>query len=257
MDFSGVSNRTLVGRLLRLPLALIPSRTILPILQGKLRGTKWIVGSSNHGCWLGSAEYAIRCVFESVVLEGSVVFDVGANVGFYTLLASVLVGGRGRVFAFEPLPRNLGYLKKHLEINGINNVSVIEGAVSDCDGVANFDEGPNHAMGRLAPGGRLAVRTVSLDEMMRRGELPSPDCMKIDVEGGEMLVLSGAKVLLENSRPTVFLATHGRGLHQQCCELLTSFGYHLRPIGANNLEQADEILAWSGTLLSEGGDARE
>jgi hypothetical protein len=81
--------------------------------------------------------------------------------------------------------------------------------------------------------------------------------MKIDVEGGEMLVLSGAKVLLENSRPTVFLATHGRGLHQQCCELLTSFGYHLRPIGANNLEQADEILAWSGTLLSEGGDARE
>jgi FkbM family methyltransferase len=148
-------------------------------------------------------------------------------------------------------------LKEHLQINGIKNVSVIEGAVSDCDSVAQFDEGANHSMGRLAPGGCLAVRTVSLDEMMRRGELPPPDCIKIDVEGGEMLVLTGARLLLGNRRPTVFLATHGRGLHQQCCELLASFGYHLRPIGANNLEQCDELLASSCSRLSEGLDARE
>jgi FkbM family methyltransferase len=243
MNFSGVSDRTLLGRLLRLPLALIPSRATFPILQGKLRGMKWIVGSSNHGCWLGSYEYAKRGAFERVVREGSVVFDIGANVGFYTLLASVLVGARGRVFAFEPVPRNLDYLKKHLQINGIKNVSVIEVAVSDCDGVAQFDEGPNHSMGRLAPVGGLAVRTVSLDEMMRRGELPPPDCIKIDIEGGEMLVLTGARVLLGSRRPTVFLATHGQGLHQQCCDLLASFGYHLRPIGADNLEQSDEVVA--------------
>ncbi len=205
---------------------------------------KWIVGSSNHGCWLGSYEYAKRCAFERVVREGSVVFDIGANVGFYTLLASVLVGARGRVFAFEPLPRNLRYLKEHLQINGIRNVSVIEGAVSDCDGVADFEEGRTHSMGRLAPCGRLAVRTVSLDEMMKRGELPPPDCMKIDVEGGEKLVLTGARVLLGNTRPNIFLATHGPGVHQQCCELLGSFGYHLRPIGPNSLEQCDEVFAW-------------
>jgi hypothetical protein len=58
-----------------------------------------------------------------------------------------------------------------------------------------------------------------------------------------MLVLTGARVLLANRRPTLFLATHGRGLHQQCCEQLASFGYHLRPIGGNNPEQSDEILA--------------
>lgn len=257
MNFSGVSDRELVGRLLRLPLALIPARTTLPVLQGKLRGMKWIVGSSSHGCWLGSYEYAKRCAFERLVREGSVVFDIGANVGFYTLLASVLVGARGRVFAFEPLPRNLRYLKEHLEINGIRNVSVIEGAVSDCDGVVQFDEGPSNSMGRLASGGRLAVRSVSLDQMMRRGELPPPDCIKIDVEGGEMFVLTGARVLLRNRRPTVFLATHGRSLHQQCCELLASFGYHLRPIGTNNLEQSDEVLASPCSPVSEGRNAGE
>jgi FkbM family methyltransferase len=244
MNFSGIPDKSLAGKALRLPLRLIPPDTALPILQGKLRGLKWIAGSSNHGCWLGSFEYRKRKEFEKRVAEGGVVFDIGANAGFYTLLASVLVGPQGRVFAFEPVPGNLRCLKEHLRINGIKNVSVIEGAVSDCDGVASFEEGPNNSMGRLAPGGRLAVRTVSLDEMVRRGELPPPDCIKIDVEGGEMLVLTGARVLLADRRPTVFLATHGRGLHQQCCELLASFGYHLRPIGPNSLEQSDEVLAW-------------
>jgi len=244
MNFSGVSDQTLVGRLLRLPLALIPSRTTLPILQGRLRGMKWIVGFSNHGCWLGSYEYHKRKAFEESVAQGGVVFDIGANAGFYTLLASVLVGPQGRVFAFEPDPRNLRYLKEHLRINGIKNVSVIEAAVADCAGVAHFDAGPNLSTGRLAADGCLTVRTVSLDEMMRRGELPPPDCMKIDVEGGEMLVLTGARVLLGNRRPILFLATHGPGLHHQCCELLASFGYHLRPIGPNSLEQSDEVFAW-------------
>jgi FkbM family methyltransferase len=205
---------------------------------------KWIVGSSNHGCWLGSYEYHKRKAFEESVARGGVVFDIGANVGFYTLLASVLVGARGRVYAFEPVPRNLHYLEEHLQINGIKNVSVIEGAVSDCDGVAQFDESPSRLTGRLAPGGRLTVRTVSLDEMMTRGELPPPECIKIDVEGGEMLVLTGARVLLGNRRPILYLATHGPGLHQQCCELLASFGYHLQPIGVNSLEQPDEVFAW-------------
>ena len=257
MNLSGISNRTLFGKLLRLPLRMIPAETRLPVLQGRLKGKKWIVGSSSHGCWLGSYEYAKRCAFERAVGEGAVVFDIGAHVGFYTLLASVLVGAQGRVFAFEPVPRNLCYLKEHLRINGIKNVSVIEGAVSDCDGVAHFDEGPNSSMGCLAPGGRLAVRTLSLDEMIRRGELLPPNCIKIDVEGGEMLVLTGARLMLGRWRPTVFLATSGRGLHQQCCELLASFGYHLGPIGGNSLDQSDEVLASPGGLLSERHDKHE
>ncbi|MDW8317197.1 MAG: FkbM family methyltransferase, partial [Anaerolineae bacterium] len=90
MNLSGISSKSLIGRVLRFPLRLIPPKAVLPIMQGRLKGRKWIVGSSSHGCWLGSYEYAKRIVFERTVRENSVVFDIGAHVGFYTLLAAVL-----------------------------------------------------------------------------------------------------------------------------------------------------------------------
>lgn len=251
MDFSGISQQSFAGKALRLPLRLIPPNAVLPILQGELRGMKWIAGSGNHGCWLGSYEYHKRKTFEQLVAKGDVVFDIGANAGFYTLLASVLSGPSGRVFAFEPVPRNLGYLQKHLRINGIKNVSVIPAAVTDRSGIGRFDGGPNPFTGRLTAGGCLTVRTVSLDEMVRKGELPTPKLMKIDIEGSELLALTGAKSLLENARPIVLLATHGADLHQQCCQLLESFGYQLRAIDGQNLKQSAEIIAFPNIQRSE------
>jgi hypothetical protein len=139
MNFSGISKNTPTGKLLRLPLRLIPPEMKMPILQGKLRGFKWIVGSSNHGCWLGSYEWEMRRLFEETVKEGSIVFDIGAHVGFYTLLASALVGPTGKVFAFEPVPQNVSYLKEHLRINQVMNVVIHEAAVFDRTGPAPFD----------------------------------------------------------------------------------------------------------------------
>lgn len=63
MDFSGISNQTLIGKALRYPLKLIPQQMRIPILQGQLKGKKWIVGSSQHGCWLGSYEYDKQLLF--------------------------------------------------------------------------------------------------------------------------------------------------------------------------------------------------
>jgi FkbM family methyltransferase len=216
---------------------------------------KWIAGCSNHGCWLGSYEYAKRKAFEKAVVEGSVVFDIGANVGFYTLLASVLVGPRGRVFAFEPVPANIRYLKAHLQLNHISNVDVIEAAVSDFTGAAHFDVGPNPSMGRLATGGSLTVRTVTLDEMVGRGELPPPDCLKIDVEGAEAQVLKGARALLSDHHPTIFLATHGSEIHSECCRLLVSLEYELKAINGARLDETDEIVASPRLRRPESHDA--
>jgi len=243
MNLSGIPDKSLLGKVLRFPLSLIPSQTVLPIMQGRLKGKKWIVGSSNHGCWLGSYEYAKRIVFERTVREDSVVFDIGAHVGFYTLLASVLVGPRGSVFAFEPLPANLLYLKEHLRLNKIDNVTVVEAAVSDRCGTAFFDEGPNSSMGHISSNGRLQVETVALDEFIAKGEVPLPDYIKIDIEGAEALALSGAKSMLAQSHPTIFLATHGNRIHQECCHLLHSLDYKLHPIDGMSLESSSEILA--------------
>ena len=114
MNFSKISNRTFYGKILRLPLKLIPKRMVVPIVRGPLRGKRWIVGASTHGCWLGSYEYQKQSIFKKTVKSGYVVYDIGAHVGFYTLLSSVLVGTQGKVIAFEPVQRNLEYLKKHV-----------------------------------------------------------------------------------------------------------------------------------------------
>lgn len=70
MNFSGISDQGLVGRILRAPLRLVPSRATVPILQGRLRGKKWIVGSSTHGCWLGSYEWEKQRGFAAAVPGG-------------------------------------------------------------------------------------------------------------------------------------------------------------------------------------------
>jgi SAM-dependent methyltransferase len=119
MNWTSISTTSFLGRLLRLPLRLIPRRAVLPILQGPLRGKKWIVGSGNHGYWLGSYEIGKRALFVRSIPVGAVVYDLGANVGYYTLLAAMLAGAEGKVFAFEPLPRNLEYLRRHLVLNRI------------------------------------------------------------------------------------------------------------------------------------------
>ncbi len=244
MNFSGISERTLLGKLLRRPLKLIPRQMTMPILQGRLRGKKWIAGSSNHGCWLGSYEYEQRRLFEQLITEGSVVFDIGAHVGFYTLLAATLVGPRGHVYAFEPAPANIHYLKTHLRINRVTNVSVIEKAVSDRNGVVSFVEGPSSAMGHFAAQGGTEAPTVSLDDLFLRGEIPAPDFIKMDIESAEWLALKGAENLLRDRRPTIFLSTDVYDLHRRCCEFLESLGYQLQPINARSLEQAEEILAY-------------
>src|SRR5947208_793716 len=99
--------RRLLAKLVRLPLRLIPSQSIVRIRSGDLRGWRWIVGSSTNGCWLGTYESHMQRLFREHIGPGSTVFDIGANVGFFTLLASKLAGEAGRVYAFEPLPRNL------------------------------------------------------------------------------------------------------------------------------------------------------
>jgi FkbM family methyltransferase len=245
VNLSGIPPDTFLGRMLRQPLKLIPGNTAMPILQGRLRGKRWIAGAHTHGCWLGSYESEKQKLFESKVRPGDTVFDIGANVGFYTLLASDLVGDAGYVYAFEPVPRNIEFLHEHLRLNRVGNVEVIESAVSDRSGDTYFDDTPGSAMGHLAAKGRLKVRTVSIDALGSEGKALPPNCMKIDVEGDEFLVLSGAKSTLKDYHPIIFLATHGTQVHEQCCDLLKSVGYQLEGLDGASIAQCDELIAYA------------
>lgn len=244
INLSGISSESIAGMVMRLPLKLIPQNSILPILQGKLKGKKWIVGSSTHGCWFGTFGYEKQILFSKMIKRDSVVFDIGANAGFHTLLFSGLVGDKGRVFAFEPSARNIRYLKQHLELNGCGNVKVIEAAVSDKNGFAFLKEGIGGLYDHLAKEGDYKVKTFSLDDLVLKDAVP-PDYIKINAEGSEMLILSGAQNILTEYSPTIFLSVHNDDLRNQCRTFLETLNYNLRLLfGNKDTSNKNELLAF-------------
>lgn len=251
MNFSKIHYQSFVGRLLRLPLRLIPKKMVLPILQGQLRSKKWIAGAGEHGYWLGSYEMGKRLVFEKMIRPGSVVFDIGANVGYFSLLSAVLVGSEGSVFAFEPLPRNIEYLNNHIKLNKLHNIQVVEAAVSDHTGEAWFDLGASSAMGHLSETGTIRIRMVSLDEMFANGQLQPPDYMKIDVEGAEYDVLKGAQKLILDHQPILFLDTHDRKAHNLTLSFLDELGYVFEILDGKPLDETKELIARPGGSIQE------
>ena len=248
MDLSKISsNRKPLGKLLRLPLRLIPKKAVFPILQGCLKGRKWIVGSGEHGYWLGWYEIGKRQAFEAAIPEGAVVYDIGANVGYYSLMAAVLAGPKGHVYAFEPLPRNVNFMRRHVAINKMEDlITVLDVAVSDQSGEAAFDLGASTSMGHLAESGEIKVKQVKLDELVAAGEVRPPDYMKIDVEGAEAEVLSGAMTLLEKYRPILFLDTHQREAHHATVDILKGLGYTLHCLDGKPLPESKELVASPG-----------
>jgi len=111
LRFSEIRSNNILGKSLRFPLSVLPKTTVLSIMQGPGKGMKWIVGSGVHGMWLGSYEADKQQILADIPLEGTTVLDIGANVGFFSILLSRLVGPKGKVIAFEPLPRNTEMLK--------------------------------------------------------------------------------------------------------------------------------------------------
>ncbi len=243
MNWTSISNTSFFGKILRLPLRLIPARAVLPILQGPLRGKKWIAGSGNHGYWLGSYEME-KCVrFAEAVPDGGVVFDLGGNVGYYTLISAFRAGPRGRVFVFEPLPRNLDFLRRHLALNRIENVTVIDAAVSDRSGTVRFAEDASTSKGRIGESGTLEVKSISLDDWIDQGLLPAPDLLKIDIEGAEFLALQGVRRMLAANHPPIFLSTHSGKVHKECLAFLSMLGYRCAPLDGRPLERSRDLLA--------------
>ena len=198
------------------------------MISGPLRGARWIPDSTVRKCWLGSFEPEEQRRFVAFVRPGMTVYDLGANVGFYTLLASRLVGPRGRVVAVEPLPRNVRYLERHVVANGAANVTVVNAAVSDVPGLGRFTDDASASENHLDDRGSIPVEMVTLEEIAKRHG--PPDLIKMDVEGAEHLVITGGKSLLRRQRPTIFLSLHTETARLACAELCLELGYAIAPL---------------------------
>jgi FkbM family methyltransferase len=173
-------------------------------------------------------------------------FDIGANVGLY----SVLFARHCRhVVAFEPVPRNIRFLSRTLEVNSARNVTIVPCAVSDSTGLSRFQHGARWGVGRLSEAGDQPALTVSCDEFVHTQSIV-PSLLKIDVEGAEMLVLSGARRLLAEQRPVILLSTHGEGVRKSCLDLLVEMGYtRIVPLDARRSQFAITPRSEMGRLI--------
>jgi FkbM family methyltransferase len=252
VNWSGIDNHSLLGAALRLPLRLIPPGARLRIRRGPARGLRWIVGSANHGCWLGTYELDKQAALTRFVQPGMTVYDVGAQAGFYTLFFSRLVGPSGHVYAFEPLPINLAHLVSHVRMNGLENVSIVEGALWRTRSLASFSVDQERSMNAVQPQrgtGPLFVPTLSVDEMVRDGAIRPPDLVKMDVEGAEAAVLEGMEQTVAATRPILFIALHGESQRTACERLLHSVGYEINDLSGRLLRDGhkeSEILCLPG-----------
>lgn len=215
----------------------------LPILAGPLRGRWWLPQSRGKILRIlgGTYEPEQTRLFREHITAGATVLDVGAHVGYYTVLSAVLAGPRGRVVAFEPNPSNHSFLERHVALNRLNNVTVENVAVADTNGTASFAFGTGSGTGRLQSGGDLEVRTIRLDDFCRERGV-QPGFIKIDVEGAELDVLRGAAETVAAHHPVIFLSTHGPRIHADCLAWLRERQYALAPVSGSDLGSASEVL---------------
>ena len=157
-----------------------------------------------------SAEIFVRGVYEPLetelvkqnVCEGDVVIDIGANIGYYTLLFSKLVGENGKVYAFEPDFENFSYLSRNVEINACSNVVLVNKAVSNQTGKAKLYRSTvnpgDHCIYNLGDRESVEIEIIRLDDYFN-SHSEKIDFIKLDIQGAEGKALHGMLSILSRN----------------------------------------------------------
>lgn len=153
----------------------------------------------------------LREILEASVRPGDIVIDGGSNVGFFSLLAALLLNGRGQVVSFEPDPSTFGLLRQNVKSNGLQSiVRLEEKALTNSNGTFEFAVLPHEPMrsslfANPGPTGKtIRVSGVRLDDYVEAQGLQSVDIIKLDLEGAEPLALAGMEKSLLTARLLVF-----------------------------------------------------
>jgi FkbM family methyltransferase len=209
--------------------------------------SEWI---GQHIYLTGDYERPTSDLISALAGQGSTVVDVGANIGFFSLLASQCVGPAGRVLAFEPVPSTCGQLRANLQLNRVGNVKAYDLALANAGGTVTMHEGPSRNKGLSSMRAIEGATETRLVQAAAFDDLDLGDAriglIKIDVEGAEQLVLEGMMRTLAKHRPYLivevterFLAAFGHsGL--SLCALLEPLGYRTYEITDDGPEPLPE-----------------
>lgn len=183
----------------------------------------------------GRYEEASVAAMKNRLRPGDCVVDVGANIGYLTLVAAKLVGQQGSVVAFEPLPKARLWLERNIALNGFRQVTVRSEAVCDRNGSATLNVGPTHhtstssLLAEHTGAESIDVQCVTLDDALSKA--PAIRFIKIDVEGVEHLVVDGATRTLLRDSPDLLVEINS----PEVVEMLDRCGYSGRGLDGTPL----------------------
>ena len=211
------------------------------VSKGHLKGLKLSREGLSADYAQGNNEWPIQDLLATILKNGDVFFDIGANIGYFSLLAARLVGNHGEVFSFEPVTSNLKILKQNIKLNGFTCIKIIPKALADKRGKATLLLTRHHGGATLSSlgisppdvSGEIEVELETIDDLMAEEQLRIPKLIKLDVEGAEMVVLKGMEKTLKEHHPALIYELDSSELNQlevkaeEVQEYLAGFGYQV------------------------------
>lgn len=218
------------------------SRTWVQVQSGPAKGL-WLNLNPRTGkaYFDGGGETEVQAALQKHLRPGMTFYDIGANIGLYSMIAARLVGEQGRVVAFEADPEIAARLREHLSRNQFRQATVEEAAVWSETKTVSFERAdpaasPDRGLGRVVESGKeniVEVNAVSLDEFALKH--PAPDVVKCDVEGAEIEVFRGARRLLREKRPVIVCEMHSEENHRALVTEFVNSGYSWTQCGTNHV----------------------
>jgi FkbM family methyltransferase len=189
----------------------------------------------------GDGEPEVQEALLQHVRPGMTFYDIGANIGFFSLLAARLVGKEGRVAAFEADPEIAARLREHVERNAFGWITVEEKAVWSESRTVQFARtdpatSPDRGLGHVVSAGdenAISVSAVSLDDYTQTHA--PPDFLKCDVEGAEVEVFRGSQRVLSEKLPGIICEMHNKNNESILTAEFSRLGYECTPCGANHV----------------------
>lgn len=228
---------------LEVPMNLLPDRPLsLPILAGPLRGELFQANYRQRPHYLlGRYERRMVACLQDRLRRGACAWDIGANVGYLTLVMARLVGRGGSVYAFEPSPHAYAFLARNA--TRASNVRTFQLALGDRPGIERFSDFDYDLVSRLGDhsgewtDARVVTVEVSTVDAQVAAGVRLPDLLKIDVEGAELRVLYGMNDTFAEG-PDLLIELHGPEMHRAAESLLAEAGYRSQVVTDGSPTQA-------------------
>jgi FkbM family methyltransferase len=224
---------------------MLPTDATWPILAGPLAGLRMRANFSMRPHFLlGVYERHVTRAIQANLARTQIGYDIGANVGYLSLVMSRAVGPAGHVHAFEPSPHPFRSLESNSRVNPKCTFAAHQFAVADRVGHQSFSDFDYDLVGRLGDHSAvysdarvINVQVETVDHLIAQGRIPPPDLAKIDVEGAELAVLAGMDRTLREKRPILIIELHGPEIEREVRTRLHDLRYDIEALTEGDPKQ--------------------